>query len=111
MPSRVSSIIGKAIIPVTEIGAVRIGLNVSVSLPGYPYMEYGKLNGIIESISLVPDEEEYVANIGLPQGMKTTYGKAFDFIQEISGTMEIITDEKSILSGLIEPVKSVLKND
>ncbi len=111
VPSRVNSIIGKAFIPVTEIGAVRVGLNVSITLPGYPYMEYGKLNGIIESISLVPDEEGYVANIGLPQGMRTTYGKDLDFIQEISGTMEIITDEKSFLSGLIEPVKSVLKND
>jgi len=109
VPSEISSIIGKAFIPVTEIGAVRVGLKVSISLPGYPYMEYGKLSGIIEGISLVPDEEGYVANIGLPQGMETTYGKYLDFIQEISGTMEIITDERSILSGLIEPVKSVLK--
>lgn len=111
VPTEISSIIGKAFIPATEIGAVRVGLNVSITLPGYPYMEYGKLTGIIESISLVPDEEGYVANIGLPQGMRTTYGKELDFIQSISGTMEIITDEKSILSGLIEPVKSVLKNN
>jgi len=74
-------------------------------------MEYGKLSGIIKSISLVPDKEGYVANISLPEGMKTTYGRELDFIQEISGTAEIITEEKSILSGFIEPLKSVLKFD
>lgn len=111
VPYEIGSIIGKAYIPVSEIGKVKEGLNVSISLPGYPYMKYGKLSGIIKSISLVPDKEGYVANISLPEGMKTTYGRELDFIQEISGTAEIITEERSILFGFIEPLKSRLKND
>lgn len=89
----------------------------NVRLNGYPYMEYGLLIGVVGHISSVPEEAtvqqaspQYTAEIIFPNGMKSSYGKKLKLIQKMSGTAEIITEERSLMMRLIDPIVTLLKS-
>ncbi|MBN2814673.1 MAG: HlyD family efflux transporter periplasmic adaptor subunit [Bacteroidales bacterium] len=111
LPKRESEIIGKAVIPTEGFGKVEAGQRVQIKLSGYPYMEYGILQGVISDISKIPDKEGYVAEIELPNGMKTSYHKQLNFTQEMIGTADIVTRDTRFIEKLINPVKSLIRNN
>jgi len=103
-------IIGRAIIPLTGIGKVNVGQKVNISLSAYPYMEYGKLPGIIRSISPVPDKDGYYAYIELPEGMISKYRKELKYIPEMTGRVEIVTKDMPLIYRFINPLRSIIIN-
>ncbi len=111
LPKNESEIIGKAVIPTAGFGKVETGQRVQIKLSGYPYMEYGILQGVIRDISKIPDKEGYVAEIELPYGMRTSYHKQLNFTQELSGTADIVTRDTRFIEKLINPVKSLIRNN
>lgn len=109
IPLKETQIIGKAVINMKSIGKVRPGQNVNIKLHGFPYTEFGMLKGHVRHISLVPEKEKgYIAEISLSEGMRSSYRKQLNFIQQIEGTAEIIITDKRLLSRLIEPLKAQL---
>ncbi len=94
-------IIGKIKLPVSGSGKVCPGQRVNISVTGYPYMEFGFLTGEVLSVSLLASEDNmYTVTVSLPQNLCTSYGKQLDFKGELSGTAEVMTDERSVTARL-----------
>lgn len=117
VPDEHQSVIGIVHIPQTSFGKVSTGQKVNVRLDGYPYMEYGMLVGTIGHLSSVPEEQsdsqsapQYTAEILFENGMKTTYGRELRMIQKMEGSAEIITEERSLIMRLLDPMVALFKN-
>lgn len=99
-------IIGKIKLPVNGSGKVMPEQRVNIRVTGYPYMEFGFLTGKVVSVSLLADDESiYTVTVSLPQDLHTSYGKSLDFKGELSGTAEVMTDERSITARLLSPLR------
>lgn len=101
------SIIAKIKLPESGYGKVANGQRVNISVTGYPQMEYGYLVGEVSSLSLLSNEGVYVATISLGQDLVTSYKRKLTFTGELTGTAEIMTDERSLLERLFDPVRSL----
>lgn len=99
-------IIGKIKLPAGGSGKVMPGQRVNISVTGYPYMEFGFLTGKVMSVSLLADEEStYTVTISLPQDLRTSYNKTLEFKGEMTGTAEVMTDERSVTERLLSPLR------
>ncbi len=114
-PDRISSqvvltssnpIKGKLFLPVKDAGKVKIGNSVVLHFDNYPYMQYGTVKGTVARVSLVPESKHYCVEIDLPEGLKTNYKKDLAFSQNMTGQGQILTDSKSLLVRIFEPVRS-----
>lgn len=116
IPDGKVSVIGRMRVPTAGFGKVMVGQMVNVKLNGWPYMEYGVLKGMIESISAVPDLEKagstpsYIVELRFPGGLKTSYNRELPMIQQMDGTGEIITQDKRLIQQFIQPILSLFKN-
>jgi HlyD family type I secretion membrane fusion protein len=113
VPSKPQRILGRVKLPITGSGKVKVGQTVHIRIENFPYTEFGMVEGKIESISLIPESNQlgvfYTAEVTLPKGLTTNYGKALPFNQEMQGTAEIITKNLTLFERLINPMKSALK--
>jgi multidrug efflux pump subunit AcrA (membrane-fusion protein) len=109
IPEDTSRLIVRANIPASGLGRVKLGQEVNIKLSGFPYMEFGVLKGKISTLSLVPAGEVYIAEIDLINGLRSTYNINLDFINEMTGTGDIITDNSRLIFRLIKPLNSLLK--
>lgn len=107
VPESEDNLIGKAQLPIARSGKVQIGQRVIVRFSNYPDEEFGTVEGRITSISLVPAEENYMAEITFPNGLTTTYGKTLPVLQEMSATAEIVTDDLKLIERFIQPIKKI----
>ncbi len=105
VPIDETRIIAKAKIPPQGFGKVEEGQKVNIKLSGFPYMEFGILRGVITAISLVPEEQGYVADIELTGGMTTTYREQLRFIQEMDGVADIITKDTRAIYRVVQPLR------
>ncbi len=110
IPEKQSQIIGRISLPVQGAGKVAVGQKVNIRFENFPYMEYGFIRGTVKSISLVPNNENYVVEVEMPQNMKTNYGIPLKFSQEMKGSAEIITEDLRLIQRFFNPVKSLLKH-
>jgi multidrug efflux pump subunit AcrA (membrane-fusion protein) len=105
VPVDESRIIAKAKVPPRGFGKVEVGQKVNIKLTGFPFMEFGTLRGRVSAISLVPEEQGYVADIELTGGMTTTYREQLKFIQEMDGIADIITKDTRAIYRVIQPLR------
>jgi len=110
IPEDRSRIIVRANVPASGLGRVRVRQEVNIKLSGFPYMEFGVIKGKIRSVSLVPANDVYIAEIDLVNGMRSTYNIELNFISEMTGTADIITDNSRLIFRLIKPLKAILGN-
>ncbi len=110
IPEAQSQIIGRISLPLKGAGKVAVGQRVNIRFDNFPYMEYGIVRGIVKSISLVPNNANYVVEVELPQDLHTNYNIKLNFSQEMKGSAEIITEDLRLIQRLINPVKSLLKH-
>jgi len=110
IPQDPSRIIVRAIVPAAGLGRVRSGQEVNIKLSGFPYMEFGVIKGKIRSISLVPAGEGYIAEIDPVNGLRSSYGIDIGFINDMTGTADIITDNKRLIYRLIKPLRRLDSN-
>ena len=110
VPKHESKIIGRVSLPLRGAGKVKAGQRVNIRFDNFPYMEYGMVKGMVKSISLVPSNDNYVAEITIPQDLKTNYNLTLSFTQEMKGDAEIVTDDLRLIQRFFNPVKSLLKD-
>lgn len=108
LPEGNSTLIVKLILPSQNSGKVKLGQRVNIKLDNYPYTENGMLNGIVTTISLVPNAGHYAIDVELPNGMKTSYNKTLEYRNEMMGTGEIITENFSLLERIFSRFKSII---
>lgn len=109
LPHETGNIIGKLLLPLMGSGKVHLNQRVNIKLQNYPYMEFGMIEGKIQSISAIPDDDFYYVEVSFPKGMKTNYGKEIVFSQKMKGSAEIITDDIRLLQRILQPLRSILK--
>ena len=110
IPDGSANIVARAVIPISGFGKIEIGQLVNIKLSGFPYMQFGVLKGRIYSVSQVPGEGGFNADIELTEGMTSTYSEKIRFIHQMDGTADIITKDIRLINKFLRPVRSALKN-
>jgi adhesin transport system membrane fusion protein len=98
----------------SEIGFVRIGQRAEIKLSAYDYTTYGGLTGRVEYISpdVLGDPDRaggvdatwYRVLVRAEDSKLVSRGKELPVIPGMSGTVEIRTHERSVLSFLLRPM-------
>ena len=86
---------------------IKMGQQVNMKFPDYPYLEFGVVVGVVGNISSAPTSDGYEVEIQLPGQLITTIGTKLDFRQEMKGNGEIVTEDKRLLNRILGPVKAV----
>ena len=92
--------IGKIFLTGYGTGKIQEGQKVKIKFDGYPYHEFGLVNGYVESISLASHESSISVTVSLPNGLKTSYNKTLVFKQGMVGQAEIITDDLKLIERI-----------
>lgn len=109
VPNEASRFIGKMQIPLDGAGKIKSGQVVLIQSNAHPYMEYGYLYGTVSSLSLVPNNNAYIAEIVLPRNLVFSSGKSVDFTGELLGIAKIVTDKRTIISRIISPLFGLIE--
>lgn len=100
--------IGKALLPIKGSGKVRAGQSVNIRLNNYPDMEFGYVRGRVHSVSPVPTEDDmYVVNVELPDGLLTNYEKVLPLTRELKGVAEIVTEDLRLIERILAPLRKL----
>ncbi len=110
IPDNSTEVIARAVIPASGFGRIETGQEVNIKLSGFPYMQYGVLKGKIYSLSQVPGEDGFIADIELTGGMTSTYREKIRFIHQMDGTADIITEDTRLIYKFINPLKAMFVN-
>ncbi|MGQ8338641.1 HlyD family secretion protein [Sunxiuqinia sp. A32] len=110
VPDSDSKIIGRVTLPLRGAGKVEPGQRVNIRFDNFPYMEYGMVRGTVKSISLVPSNDNYIAEIDIPQDLKTNYNIPLTFSQEMKGEVDIVTEDLRLIQRFFNPIKSIFKD-
>jgi HlyD family secretion protein len=110
VPDKQGKIIGRIQTPASGSGKIRSGQRVNIKINDYPYLEYGTLQGEVFNMSLISNGKNYAVEVQLRQGLKTSVGKTLDFSGELTGTAEIMTDDRSLFSRIFSPLKYLINN-
>lgn len=106
--------IGKVFMPIQGSGKVKIGQQVHIKLNNYPDQEFGYLKGRVNNISPIPitqsQQDGYVVEVMLENGMTTNYNKRIPLTQDMKGKAEIITEDMRLIERLILPLKKIIRN-
>lgn len=104
--------VAQLMIPPNGAGKVKINQDVSIKLPSYPYQEFGKIEGKVKSISLIPSQNYYLIWVKLPKGLKSDTGNELSFSKNMVGQAEIVTNKRSLLAKLFSKIINAFeKND
>jgi len=109
VPAQNADFIGIASLPLQRSGKVKEGQRVLIRLANYPDQEFGIINGVVNAISLVPSQDNYRVEIGLPQGLTTNYKIELPPAHELQGTAEIVTEELRLMERFFMPLKKILR--
>ncbi|MCJ8269176.1 MAG: HlyD family secretion protein [Psychrosphaera sp.] len=85
-------------------GKVKIGQRVYIELVSFPAHEYGRLEGKVQAISLVPGQNGYLVDVELPQDLTTTYGRKLPFSPNLLGTAKVITQDRRLLERFLDKI-------
>ncbi|WP_372776421.1 HlyD family secretion protein [Mangrovibacterium sp.] len=110
VPFSESKIVGRVSLPLKGAGKVKSGQRVNIRFDNFPYMEFGMVTGRVKSISLVPSNDTYIAEIELPQNLETNYQIPLVFSQEMKGDAEIVTEDLRLIQRFMNPIKSLLRS-
>jgi len=115
IPENTGKFIGKCSFSLRGSGKLKEGQIVYIKLEQYPYLENGMLKGELKNISGVASEIEtpygrqkfITADIFLTDGFSTTYGVEIPYSGQLSGTIEVVILDKSLIRYFIEPLKHI----
>ncbi len=97
--------------PTQNFGKIKVGQKVYIDLESYPGNEFGVLQGNVESISYISNEERYyLVNVLLPSVLKTSYKKEIILKGEMKGSAEIITEDLRLLQRFFNQFRNVFEN-
>ncbi|QJB32478.1 HlyD family efflux transporter periplasmic adaptor subunit [Chitinophaga oryzae] len=105
MPVRVTpqerSFIVQGHIPAADAWRIKAGQQVMLRLTAYPSDTYGLLPGTVTSDAVAETDSSFRVEVKLTQGMLSTSGKQIPVQPVLTGTAEIMTDDKSLLQRIL----------
>jgi multidrug resistance efflux pump len=85
-----------------NLGKIKEGQKVLIKLDGYPYHEFGLIEGTLSKISTTPGRDSsYWGYVALPHQLKTEYGRKLTYRSGLSGTAEVVTADRRLITRLI----------
>ncbi len=84
-------------IPQANFGKIKMGQDVLLKFPSYPFQEYGAVKGKIDFISNISTDSGYLAKVVLPKGLSTNYDKKVQYRDGLIAQGEIITQDLRLL--------------
>lgn len=93
----------RASLPVFKAGKVKAGQPALIRLNEYPFEEFGQLRGTVEKISDVSLDKNYLITIRLTS-MYTNTGFQLPLRNELSGTAQLVTEDRSIIQRIFSQV-------
>ena len=105
------------LLPASGAGKVKVGSRVVIKLENYPYNEFGSVEGLVGTISLISQQlnveqnkmNMYLVAVDLPHGLTTNYGRVLDFKYEIGGVADIIVQERRLIERLFDNLRYSIK--
>lgn len=95
------SYFGELYIPQQNFGKVKTGQQVLIKFAGYPFEQFGFVNGRISGIASVPVHDSvYLAKVILPDGLVTTFHQKIIYKSGLEATGDIVTDDMRLLERL-----------
>lgn len=112
IPNQAGEFIGKASMAMTRSGKVKTGQKVNIRFMSFPDSEFGIVKGIVKNISVVPsknteDKDNYVVEIDLPEGLRTSYKKDLPYQPEMQAQADIVTEDISLLERFLMPIRKI----
>jgi len=109
-PAKRGEIQARLTIPFERAGKVKVGQRVIIKLDGYPYLEFGVIEGIVNSIANGSSDKGYPCLVSLKNGALTSYRVNIDLDRELIGIAEITTEEMTVIQRLLNPLKHIFKS-
>ncbi len=104
-------IFARGVLPPEGAGKIQKGTVANIQLLDFPYQEFGVLESKVEHISLVPEQLEegkaYQIDLSLDKDLVSTYGDTLTFRQEMPGTAQLITEDRSIADRIFDKLLSL----
>ncbi len=93
----------------TNFGKVKIGQKVLVKFQGYPFEEYGAVEGKIATIAQLPssDNTNFIATVKLPNGLRTNFNKQLSYKIGMTASAEIITEDLRLIERLFYQIRKI----
>lgn len=106
----------RARFPVSGIGKIKVGDRAMIRVDGYPDKEYGSITSYVQSITKIPVETtdgvaEYELRFSLPTAhIKTNYNIIIPFKPNTTVTVDVITEDKSLLQRVFNQFLNLINN-
>jgi hypothetical protein len=104
-------ITGIILLPAHSSRKVKCGQKVNIKFDNYPYTQYGVVNGKVISISEVPKDNYFSAEVSITDGLITNYKKSLSFEPGMQGNAEIITDDQRLLERVFKRFMTLKDGD
>lgn len=102
-----STLQGVVKIPQKNIGKLKEGQTVLIKLEGYPFREYGMVEGKLSRLSAVAGKDStYWGYVALPSKLTTRYGRQLPYRNGLKGQAEIITTNRRLAERLISTISN-----
>ncbi|MFN3908625.1 MAG: HlyD family efflux transporter periplasmic adaptor subunit [Flavobacterium sp.] len=112
IPNNSKDMVGKIKAEAFNTGKIKKFQKVQIRLDNYPDREFGILTGVVQNISLIPDNEgNILIDINFPNGLTTSYQKNIPFQQEMTGTANIITDDLRLIERILFQFRDIFKRN
>lgn len=105
-----SNYFGELRIPQSNLGRVKKGQKVLIKFQGYPFEEFGAVEGIIHTISQVPSQDNtyFSATAELPNSLQTTHAKKLIYKTGMEATGEIVTEDLRLIERVFYQLRKVI---
>jgi multidrug resistance efflux pump len=101
------SYLGEIYLDQYNLGKVGNGQTVIIKLKSYPFEEFGVVKGIVDNISEIDVNKQYLVKVKLPDGIITNLNKKLKFRFGMLGDAEIITRNTKVIEKVIYKLKKV----
>lgn len=92
------------------LGKVKQGQRVIIKIESYPAAEFGFITGIVDYISDIPNRRDsFIVKVDLPGGLRTNFGQEMYFRNSLSGSGEIVTNDRRLLQRILGSLSGVLE--
>lgn len=99
----------EGIMKITQLNIGKLSENqtVLIKLDGYPFKEYGMLQGSLRKLSSTPAKDStYWAYVSLPRGLTTRYGRSLAYRNGLKGQADVITADRSLLERITSALRT-----
>lgn len=103
-------ILAKAEVAPQGFGKLELGQEVQLRLAGYPYQEYGALEGQVSELANIPENGLYTATVSLVSPLVTNANDTIPFQQELLAEARFITADKRVLQRIFDRFDALFRD-